>query len=66
MQKKFSRNAKYAPEFYGLGVGESLVYPAKRLRTMRAQASLYGFEWGRTYSVHLNREENNVTVVREA
>ncbi len=47
-----------------MGVGESIDFPADRANSVRATASNYGFQWGRSFTTKANRQERIVTVTR--
>lgn len=49
-----------------LEVGQTLTFPADRVNSLRATASNYGFQWGRTFTTRRNREARTVTIERVA
>ena len=52
-------------QLHELPVDGKLEFPAARLNSVKSMASTFGFQWGRKFSVSVNREANTFTVTRE-
>lgn len=57
---------KVRPALTGLGIGEMVVFPISRTKTVRAQASDLGLILDRVYKTTTNREAKTITVTRTA
>lgn len=53
------------PAITAMEVGETLSFPAIRLRVVQVQCSSLGFELDRRYRTRANRENRTVEVTRE-
>lgn len=58
------RKGSKADKFNSLAIGEQLVFPISELGNIRSQASLYGAQFGKTFSTHFDREKATVTITR--
>lgn len=56
---------KIRPALVEMNVGEEIVFPIEKLRSVRAQASELGAILDRKYSTRMSRVERTLTVKRE-
>ena len=56
---------KIRPALVELNVGDEIVFPIEKLRSVRAQASELGAILDRKYTTKMNRIERTLTVKRE-
>lgn len=56
---------KIRPALVEMNVGDEIVFPIEKLRSVRAQASELGAILDRKYSTRMSRVERTLTVKRE-
>lgn len=56
---------KIRPALVKMNVGDEIVFPIEKLRSVRAQASELGAILDRKYTTKMNRIERTLTVKRE-
>ncbi len=56
---------KIRPALVEMNVGDEIVFPIEKLRSVRAQASELGAILDRKYTTKMNRIERTLTVKRE-
>lgn len=49
-----------------LEVGESYIYPIKRMSSLRTMCTNFGVQWDKTFSTKRDRENRTITVTRIA
>lgn len=59
------KGQKIRPTLLELAVGESVMFPISRLKSVRTQASELGAIYERKFVTKMNREERTVEVHRE-
>ena len=60
-----TQEIKIRPALVEMNVGDEIVFPIEKLRSVRAQASELGAILDRKYSTRMSRVERTLTVKRE-
>ena len=47
-------------------VGDTLNFPAEKRGSVKTMCSEFGFQWNKTFSTSINRQEKTITVTRTA
>ena len=47
-----------------LEVGAMQSFPAEKTNSVKTMCSIFGFQWGKTFSTSINREQRTVEVTR--
>lgn len=47
-------------------VGDVLVFPAEKRGSVKAMCSEFGFQWNKTFSTAINRQQRTISVTRKA
>ncbi|MCU6767390.1 hypothetical protein OCV73_00240 [Barnesiella propionica] len=45
-------------------IGEEHSFPARRMNSVKAMSSSFGFQWGKKFSTSINRKERTILVKR--
>ena len=49
-----------------MAVGDILSFPAEKRGSVKAMCSEFGFQWNKTFSTSINRQERTISVTRTA